>query len=295
VLRERERKGLATLLHELPQAFADREQLARGLKSVRNASPNLAKGLAALRGERDGDLRRLIANVDSTVDALDDNPAQLIDVVEGGAATFGTTAARSTELQATIERAAAILPNVRTTLHTLDGTLGRADTLLARLNAPAGEVAPALRALRPAVVDTGGLLRSARPLLADLRPATAALARASRDGRPLLDRLQPSIERADDRILPDLAKPDPTTERATYQMIGPTIAGLGSAAANVDQNAHFVALGAGGGERMISTAPCRTYFNDPTAKQIAECEGIAEALNSYLTWRPLPRSKGGKR
>jgi ABC-type transporter Mla subunit MlaD len=267
--------------------MADADAPRAALASVAAASPNLAAGLAAVRGERDGDLRRLIANVASTADALDDSPSQLMDIVEGGAITLETTARRNGDIRATINGAATILPRVRATLADLDETLVKADGLLDALRPPAGEIAPAIRELRPAVLDTGALLREARPLLGALRPAARALAAAARDGRPLLDELAPSLKRLDETILTDLNKIDPTSKRSTAAMIGPTLSGLLGAASNIDQVAHMVGLGAASSERGITTLPCQTYFTDPTAQQLLTCENLAEALAEYLSYNPL--------
>jgi ABC-type transporter Mla subunit MlaD len=222
------------------------------------------------------------------VGALGEETRSLRNVVEGAAVTFETAARRREDIQTTIERADQYLPRVITTLRLLDATLANADPVVALLRGPARAIAPTVARLRPTVVDADRLLRSARPLLASLRPASAALARAARAGRPLLDELVPSLQRLDENILPDLAKPDPVTGRGTHQMIGPTLSGLGAAAAGVDSVSHMVALAAGGGERALDTSPCRTYFTDPTAQKIAACRSIAETFKRLLTYKPLP-------
>jgi phospholipid/cholesterol/gamma-HCH transport system substrate-binding protein len=287
-LRDTERRGMRTMLAELPKALRDDHALERALASVADVSPSLRTGVRALRGERDGDLRRLVQSTARAVGALAEETEPLRSVVEGGAVTLETTARRAADIQATIERADQILPRVITTLRLLDSTLATADPVVSLLRRPAPAIAPTVARLRPTVVDADRLLRLARPLLASLRPASAALARAARAGHPLLDELTPSLQRLDDNILPDLAKPDPVTGRGTHQMIGPTLSGLGAAAAGVDNISHMVALAAGGGERAIDTSPCRTYFTDPTAQQIAACRSIAETLNRLLHYNPLP-------
>lgn len=289
-IRDPERRGLKTMLREVPSALADPAAPAHALRTLADRAPDLTRGLSAARGERDGDLRALVRNAASTVNALDDDPRQLTDLVTGAAGTLDTTARRRADIQATIGRASTVLPDVRRTLTRLDVTLAGANGLLDRLTGPAGAVGPTLHQLRPAVLDTGGLLDQAQPLLAALRPAASSLRSASRAGRPLLDELDPSLRRLADSILPDLAKPDPTTKRATYEMVGPTLAGLNAAGASFDQVGHMVSLGAGGGERAVATAPCRTYFTDPTAKQLVECQSLAETFQRILSYQPLTPS-----
>lgn len=286
-LREPERAGIQTMLRETPQALADPAAPAAALDSVTAAAPGLAAGIDAARGTREGDLRRLITKVNTTVDALDDSPEQLIDVVEGGAVTVETTSARADDIRATISGADTVLPRVRATLSELDVTLDKADPLLSELQASASDVAPTVRKLRPAVADTGSLLRDARPLLSELRPAAGALALAARDGLPLVDELAPSLDRLATTILPDLNKVDQTSRRSTSTMVGATISGLAGAASNIDRVAYMVGLGGASTERGFSTAPCQTYFTDPNADEVIQCQDLAGALAQFLNYNPL--------
>ena len=290
-VRDPERAGLRTMFEQMPVALSDAEAPARALEGLADAAPALEDGLDALRGESDGDLRRLVANAAGTAQALRDDPSALIDLVEGGAGALETTAVRSSEIEETIERTANLLPQIRTTLDRVDVTLAKADPLLARLRRPAGDLAPTVRVLRPTIVDAERLLQDARPLLASLRPAAQTLAAAARAARPTIDELEPSLIRLEENILPDLAKPDPVSKRATFQMIGPTGAGLGAAGASFDQGGHMLTLALGGGERALVSAPCRTYFTDPTAQQVVQCKEIAQAIGDLLSFQPLPAER----
>jgi phospholipid/cholesterol/gamma-HCH transport system substrate-binding protein len=274
-----ERSGLKTTLTELPRALADKRQPAGALSALANASPQLSRGLSAVRGQQRGDLARLVANTARTVAAMSAEPARVSDLIEGGAGTVAVTARRSGDIQRTIADSAAVLPRVTNTLQRLDHTLQVADPVIADLRSAAPAVAPTLTRLRPAVTEADALLADAKPLVQRLRPAAKALAGAARAARPLVDELQPILARVDERILADLAKPDPVSGRPTYQMLGPTVASLDAAAAGYDSVSHFVTLTPGGGERAIDSLPCRTYFGQPHSPKSITCESLDQLLH----------------
>lgn len=293
-IRVDEREGLKTMLDELPRAFAENEAPARALGRLADISPQLTRGVGALRGERrDRDLRALVTNTASTVRALDAPADSLTRLVEGGAVTVATTAGREGDIRTTIDRAARVLPEVKTTVDLLDETLGLADPVIARLREPAADVAPTVRALRPTLVGADRLLRDARPLLRSLRPAATSLASAAREGRPLLDELSPVLRRVDRRILPDLAKPDEVTGRPTYQMLGPGVSALHSLAGAFDEVSGLVNLTPSGGERAIDSAPCQVYLTDPTSDELAQCRDIGDAIQDFFSFDPIPPGGAG--
>jgi len=293
-IRAGQRAGLKTMLHELPPALRDHAAPARALSRLADVSPVLTRGLGAARGEQvDRDLRALVRNTASTVRALDAPGDTVARLLNGAAGTLRTTAQREADIRATIANAARVMPAVRTTVQRLDHTLGLADPVVARLQAPAGNVAPTVSALRPTLVGADRLLRDARPLVRSLRPAITAVAGAARAGRPLLDELMPSLTRLDRQILPDLAKVDPVTHRATYEMLGPGVTALTGLGSSFDSVAGFAHLGLGGGERAVDSPPCHTYFTDPTAAQLVKCKAIGDALRDYLNYKPIPTGGSG--
>jgi phospholipid/cholesterol/gamma-HCH transport system substrate-binding protein len=294
-LREQERGGIATMLTELPHALSDAPAPRRALDAVAAAGPDLAGGLKALRGEDRDDLQDLVGSAARTVAALDTAGPTLTDVVEGGAGTLGVTARRAADVQATITASARIAPNVRTTIRQLQATLRLADPVLAELDGVAPAVAPTLTRLRPVVTQASALLGDARPLLRDLRPAASALAGAAQDGRPLLHDVEPALKRADETILPDLAKPDKISRRPTYQMIGSTVAALDAAAAGYDAVSHFVALTPGAGERALDTLPCRTYFGDAASPKLIACQQLSQYLPTLFGAPSQPPTRKARR
>jgi ABC-type transporter Mla subunit MlaD len=182
---------------------------------------------------------------------------------------------------------------MRATLARINATLKIADPLIAQLRKAAPDVVPAVSRLRPVVTEANGLLTDASPLVSSLRPAARSLAVAAREARPVVEALKPILARTEDTILADLAKSDPVTGRATFQMIGPTVASLNAVSAGYDKVSHFVALTPGGGERAMDPLPCKTYFVQPGSKQLVACQTLDEFLQGLprLAQRPTSRDK----
>ncbi|MEA2171200.1 MAG: phospholipid/cholesterol/gamma-HCH transport system substrate-binding protein [Solirubrobacteraceae bacterium] len=276
------RDGLRSVLREFPRGLADTTAPRDDLRALATVAPDLDAGLGAARGERDGDLRRLVAHSATVVQALDTGDARIRDVVQGAAATLTVTAARRADLQRTLRIAAPALANTRRTLGELDTTLALADPLIAKLDRPAPDIGPTLARLRPVLTGADALLADARPLLAALRPAAQALAHTARAGTPLLRGLTPSIERIQGRILRDLRLKSPESGHSTFEMIGPALEGVVGAAAGYDRNNNFIRFLASGGEKAIESAPCTTSFLDPTAASPVNCDQLVGALGEVF-------------
>lgn len=282
LLRDAQRQGIRSTLTQLLRTFSNEHAPGAALNALSQASPGLAAGLGDLQGEQSGDLHSLVENVAQTIHALD-APNQAVEhLIEGGATTLQATAAERPAIESTLNLSAGTLPQVQSTLADLNDTLTTADPLIARLTSDAPTVAPAVRALRPTVTTANDFLQRARPLLTSLRPTAHALRDAAVQGLPLVKNLTPSLTRVASQILPDLALVYKESGRATYEMIGPTIADLDAAAAALDGDGHFVTLTAGGGANILDTLPCRTYFNDPTATELATCESLGSYLGALL-------------
>jgi phospholipid/cholesterol/gamma-HCH transport system substrate-binding protein len=293
-LQGRQRAGIAKIFGQLPAAFEDRPALAGALDTLAASSPSLQAGVDAARGTADGDLTRLVGNAAILMRTLRAPIPNLQVLVQDGAGTVSTTATHEADIQRTIGLAASTLPAVQLTAAELDHTLQIANPLLSALEPVVPHIRPTVAALSPTVSDANALLQQARPLLRSLRPAAAALAGAAHAARPLLDHLTPSFGEIANEILPDLAKVYSHSGRATYEMIGPTIASLDAAAASMDGVSHFVTLTPGGGERSLDTLPCQTYFVDPTAQQLIHCETLSQALAGILGAIPASALGGGR-
>jgi ABC-type transporter Mla subunit MlaD len=277
-----QRAGMRTILTETPKSLADTQAPARLLSSVARVAPVGTVGVSALRGLQSGDLRRLVVNSGRTIDAVGATDGDLRTFVQSAAVTLQTTADRQQDLRQTIVRAAATEPLATTTLVNLAHTLSLADPLVAKLNVPAPDVAPAARVLRPVLLGANTLLRRAVPLLHSLRPAVSALAVAARVGKPLLDRLAPSLDRVANPILPRLAAVDPGSKHPTYQMLGPTIEGLGAAADQFDPASHMLVFPATLDANPIDESPCKVFLNNPDATKLISCDALLTLFGGLL-------------
>jgi len=291
------KQGMRVLLREVPEALARPSVLRGAFAGVRDESPDLAAAVSALRGDERRDLRPLVASAARAARALDAPSDAMRQLVQGAAATVATTAAREADLRALLLRGARFQPAIRQTLDELRGTLDLTEPVLRRLRGPAGDVAPTLSRLRPAVVTADRLLAEARPLLGSLRPTLHDLAGAADRGRPLLADLRPGVQRLAERVLPELADKDRVTGLRTFEMIGPVLASLNAAGSTFDAEGHLFRFPALGGQRALtSELPCTTWFGDPEhAGRQVECESLQSALESYTTYRPLSPNPGASR
>jgi phospholipid/cholesterol/gamma-HCH transport system substrate-binding protein len=285
------RTGLQRMPGQLAIALSSPRPPARLLSSLASASPSLAGGLSALRGQvPDSDLRDLISSSAATVHALDAPGGQLTGLVRGAAGTVAVTAARASALQSALDAATPALQQTKTTFGQLRTTLALANPLLRSLYAPAVQVAPTVARLYPTVVGARSLLDKAVPLLHSLGPALRSLASASRRGLPFLDQLQPTVDRLQSTILPYLNTIDPGSDHTTAEMIGPTTEALGpDIAGQMDQNGHFIRFPATGGSSPLYL-PCQTYFANPSVtdpSKLVQCESLQQMLTSVLNYNPL--------
>jgi phospholipid/cholesterol/gamma-HCH transport system substrate-binding protein len=288
-LRDPVTHGLRSTLAAVPDALADKRAPAAALTAAADVTPGLATAVSAVRGRDEAELRPLIRAASATVSALDTRNDALRGLVEGAAATAHVTAVRQDALRRTIDLAGTVQPRVRDTLTALDRTLTAADPVIAHLKQPAAQIAPTLDRLRPTLTDADRLLTEAHPVVRRLRPAVTALAATADKGQPLLHGISPSIKRANETILPDLAYRDPVTKLKTYEIVGPTIASLNGAASTFDAEGHLFRFPALGGERVLSdTLPCSTFLTDPEASASIACDTFDDALESYFGFLAKP-------
>jgi phospholipid/cholesterol/gamma-HCH transport system substrate-binding protein len=290
-------QGLRELPDELARALRDPAAPGDALAALADAGPALSHGLPPLRGAgQRRDLRSVVKEAAALVRTLDTRGDELRTLVGGLGATMETTAARQADLRRTLADAPAITRRADTTLVQLDRTLALADPVIRGLRGPAPQVAPTLRALRPTLQGANRLARRAVPLLRSLRPAISSLGAAAADGVPLLDELDPSLVRLDETILPYLGEKDPVTKLSASQLIGPTVGGLGAGAAGQqDQNGHFIRFPATAGSSP-AYLPCQTYVGNPDkAEELVTCQTLQEALQTLLTYEPIPSGKRGDR
>lgn len=289
-------KGFQTLPGEVAKALEDPAAPAAAVRTAAGVAPQATDGLRAVRGADPGrDLPEVVAATADTVRALDSDSGDLRRLVSGAAATLDVTGRRAAEIRATIAAGPSVTRDLTTTLARLDGTLDTARGLVRRLEPSTADVAPTLRALRPALVETHGLLHGALPTLRTFVNAEDSLTPFSPATNVLLDRLQPAFKRLDETILPYIGRKDPVTGHTTAVMIGGTAAGFGGAAGQQDGNGHFIRFPASVGASSVYI-PCTSRFIDANAANVLACAELDDALRTYLRYLPpLTGSAGGRK
>jgi virulence factor Mce-like protein len=145
--------------------------------AIGNLDPTTSE-LAAVVGvlnQQQGDVGRLISNLGAVMTTLGNRSADVQSLVRAGNQVLSATAARNVQLTRTVNALPPFLSRLRTTLTTLNGTLGLARPTLAALM----PVAPLLRPALSDVVQLSGpavkLLHEAPTLLTDADRALPAI------------------------------------------------------------------------------------------------------------------------
>jgi len=242
------------------------------------------KGLPGLRGEKAGDLPKLVASASRALGELSRDEVALGDLVTGGAGALGVTAARRADLAATVNTAPAAMRQTRSTLVRLEQTLDEVDPLADELRPGLDKLAPAASSTQKALDVLQPLLRDLRPTLSSLRPALADLRTASKAGVPAFGPLNNTMALAEDKVVPFLKATDPSTKRPNYQNIGPVVSSAGSATSWGDRHGAVANFEATVGEDAYDS-PCKLHMfnpNVPSADKV-NCELFSLAIVSALT------------
>jgi phospholipid/cholesterol/gamma-HCH transport system substrate-binding protein len=270
---------------------ADLAQLGRAVAGhpagalIDSLAPTLAPtpaAFAAVRGEQPDDLKQLVASASRTTSTLAQYQHSLEDVVTGGDATFRAIAEERHALAAALHTAPSSLDATVAVSLSIEATLPQLDTLITNLRPGARALAPAAAATRPAVLELSRVLTHARPLLADLRPAVSQLAAAAPAGRRLVQALAPTVARLHDQLIPYLQRPDSDLKLPVYQLIGPTLATLGSAASEYDSRAHVLHFPVQPAIGSLTFVPCTVFVTAPSPTQLVKCNALNSALRFLM-------------
>jgi len=276
------RRGLRSTLSGLRAAFASPAPVRGTVDELAPSLGVLGPAVDALRGERPGDLPRMITGFSRVVGGLDVAESSLGDLIDSAAATFAVTAARSADLGATLDRAPGALDTTRVQLSGLDRTIDLINPLASALLPGAGRVQSTLLTLEPALSDTRVLLDRARPLVNALQPAARGLEGAAAQGVPLIKSITPSLSRINTNLMPFLDKTDPQTGLRMYELPGPTLAAVDSLAGLYDSAGHVAAFDGGVGPQALHDyTPCDIFLNDPSV-QLLTCENILQYIDTLF-------------
>jgi phospholipid/cholesterol/gamma-HCH transport system substrate-binding protein len=173
------RSWLQTLLSAGGQAVGDRGVALRQV--LKASAPTLAetREVSAAIAARRVELKRAIGNLRLLTDAIAQQQQSVGQLVDSGAATFGTLGSQDQAIE--------------TSLRQLPPTLRQADSTLTALRPFALAAAPAFTSLLPAARRLPSTLRALDPLFVQGTPSVNALARVSVSSRPLVRALPPTL------------------------------------------------------------------------------------------------------
>ncbi|MEV4418405.1 MlaD family protein [Patulibacter sp. NPDC049589] len=278
------RTGLQTTIDQLGRSLAKEESVGRSLEAVAPAARGMRKGLPPFRGTRPGDLPRAIRAGAGTLAALADSEEHLAGLIDRGRVALGVTAARSTELGATLDQAPSTLADTRTTLSRIERTLDVLDPTVEALKPGAEKLEGSLVALRPAVRKLDVVLDDAEPTVRSLSPAVKRLADAADPARQLIERTDPIVDRLNADTIPFLNETHPTTKLKNYQAIGPFFASIGGSSHTFDANGNIQNFQSFPDERSLHTLPCVLRLTDPTAPldDKVNCSSLGDLVQQII-------------
>ena len=249
------REHVRRALPALDSVLEGREAL---LGETLEATPPLTEAVAQLLAAVGADgpaLRQLVTSLRDLSTRLVDRRTDLAGVIDG-LERFMTAGARQEEALAK-------------GLDVLPGTLGSASAALAKLPETAAAAIPLLNDLRPVVDQLGPVSALLGPTLAELRPTLAALRPALTSLAGVLD-VSPALLGAANSFLPEgnaaLVAFNPALD--FLRPYSPEIAGIvsnfASAAANYDQNGHYLRVLSGSSTSGFNRQP-QPYFPTQSA------------------------------
>jgi ABC-type transporter Mla subunit MlaD len=273
--------AVRTDLHQLARAL-DGHQAGAVIDALAPTLAPTPAAFGALRGQLTDDLSQLVKSASRTTQALARYQASLQTLIGGAQQTFRATADESAPLAAALQTAPATLDATVSVSHAIDQTLPNLDALVSQLEPGARLLAPAAAAALPAVNELQNVLDRARPVLTVLRPAIAQLSAASGPGRKLVQALSPTVNRLDDKLIPYLQRPDSDLKRPLYQLLGPTLGTLASAASEYDGHAHVIHFPIQPSSGSLTIVPCALFVAAPTPSQLVQCNGLNALLRTLL-------------
>jgi phospholipid/cholesterol/gamma-HCH transport system substrate-binding protein len=293
-------EGLGTSLTATPTAAENRDQeaLVRGKTgaqalnlAIRYGGP-AAKSSAivndAFLGQQPHDLSGLIAGLDRVTHGLDQNEAQLEDLVTNFNTTMASFASHSSDLQ--------------TSIHLLAPTLQHANSALTHLNASFPNTRAFAREILPGVHETPATIDASFPWIAqtrkllgpselggltrELSPSTRDLAKVIDTTKTLLPQADLASKCATNVLLPtgDIKIDDGnlSSGEENYKEFWYTMVGLAGEGQNFDGNGSYVRFQPGGGDQTVELG----------GADLASTPLFGYAIQSSLGTRPAYPGKG---
>jgi ABC-type transporter Mla subunit MlaD len=186
--------NLQLLLNGTGQALSGRGQDLNDAFGNFDPAVTELSAVVGVLNQQQASLQSLINNGATVLSTLQSRSADLQSLVTSGDQVLSTTAQRNAELTATVNGLPPFLAQLRTTLTTLNGTLGIARPSLAALRPVAPLLTPALRDLTTLSGPVVTLLHQAPSLLRAARVALPAIQKFANQFRPAVDVLLPAAQ-----------------------------------------------------------------------------------------------------
>ncbi len=195
------------------------------------AAPELLGDVATTSRAVGGDrLRRAVAGMARTGDAIADHDADLVPVLRDASKTAESLHADGgAPLRQTVRDLPGTLAALRVGSARADRTLASIDRFTTDLRPGLRDVAPTVAVARPVVRRAGTVAQAAVPLTASLRTALSRAAQLSPEARALIGEALPTVDTLDASLLPALNKPTPTLKLPSYVAFLNMFAGGGGA------------------------------------------------------------------
>jgi phospholipid/cholesterol/gamma-HCH transport system substrate-binding protein len=187
------RAGLASVVDNGAATFGTRASaLHAGLAAAPPALDQINGVLRAL-GEDPAALQTLVATGAQTAQALRSRQHELVDLVNGAAATFRTIATNARTTQSMLTKLPGGLETARQMLARLDPTLSSLGGLVGDIRPGAAELNRLASPLRSAIVTLGSVAPALGATLATVQRHAPGIANLLDSARPVLSKLAPAL------------------------------------------------------------------------------------------------------
>ena len=258
------RASLQTFLVEFGDAldvYGGGEGLRQSFQSSPDAYRYTAEVNEALLGTQPGDLTGLIVNFDSFVRALNQNQAELQDLVTNLATVTSAYGREDTALEAAIFELPRLLGAGQPALVKINRSLPALRAFSREALPGTLSAGPALDAANPFIAQLRQLVgpEELRGLVADLRPTVPSLAGLSRVTVPFFEQARALSSCFNNVVIPwgntDIPSSDGEDSNVVYKETGYGLAGLGGESRSGDANGQYIRVGAGSGTNIVDTGP----------------------------------------
>jgi ABC-type transporter Mla subunit MlaD len=284
VLRGSTTRRARQLIEGLGAALQNRgPQLNATLDGVSSTFHPLANLVGVLNGDRAA-ADKLVLELGDVAAAAGDRGASIIELADGGLATFRAIAAQDAALRDTLAQLPSTLSQVRTTAGTLNSVTNTAAPVITNLAGALGALKPAITSLKPAAEEGHAVLNSVaaaaprlQTTLGDVRTLSTPTVRALPQLRYVLCQVNPMLRYID---------PNPSSSTPNY--VGDLISFLGSfgsAVNSYDNISHLVSIVPILGDNSVAGLPPAVS----TAAYDLLHAGIL-ANSTALSWNPYPKA-----